>query len=95
MDFTLVVRTGNECADATAIECKCLVGWLIVPCTDVTHIVHTANDVLRVTVGYTSSRYRLSSLHSLAIEDGTLTDGNNRIYPHSCREFKLHLHLFD
>ena len=95
MDFTLVVRTGNKCSDATTIESKGLVGWLVVPCTDVTHIVHTANDVLRVTVGDTSSRYRLSCLYSFAVENGTLTDGDNRIYPHSCRKFKLHLHLFD
>ena len=94
MDFTLVVRTGNKCADATAIEGKGLVGWLVVPCTDVTHIVHAANDVLRVAVGDTSSRYRLSCLHSPAVEDGTLTDGDDRVYPHSCREVKLHLHLF-
>lgn len=95
MDFTLIVRTGNECTDATAIEGKGLVGWLVVPSTDVTHIVHTTNDILRVAVGDTSSRYRLSRLYSLAVEDGTLTDGNNRIYPHSCREIKFYLHLFD
>ena len=95
MDFTLVVRTGNEFTDSTTIESKGLVGWLVVPCTDVTHIVHTANNVLRVTVGDTSSRYRLSCLHSLAVEDGTLTDGDDRVYPHGCREFKLHFHLLD
>ena len=94
MNFTLVVSTGNEFSDATTIEGKCLVGWLVVPCTDVTHIVHAANDVLRVAVGDASSRYRLSRLYSPAVEDGALTDSDDRVYPHSCREVKLHLHLF-